>query len=85
MWLESLAFYATLVDSVEWAPERSSIHWPSGKDLSYTILPQSGVSSETEHVFCLATAVFDKIEPLFKYLETLPKKKKKSGSSSENR
>lgn len=46
------------------------------------IWPQSGVS---EQVFCLASAAFDKIELLFKYLETLLKKKKKSGSSSENR
>lgn len=78
----SLYFYATPVGSISWAPECSHVFWPSGKDLSCMIWPQSGVS---EQVFCLASAAFDKIELLFKYLETLLKKKKKSGSSSENR
>lgn len=71
----SLYFYATPVGSISWAPECSRVFWPSGKDLSCTIWPQSGVS---EQVFCLASAAFDKIEPLFKYLETLPKKKRKN-------
>lgn len=30
----------------------------------------------SEHVFCLASMGFNKIEPLFKYLEVLEKKKK---------
>lgn len=71
-WHESLAFSAHTSGCHLSGLLHAQTRWPRGNDWSCLISAnQDGFTQQSEHGFCPASTVFNKMEPLFKYLEIL--------------